>query len=346
VLLGQLDRLCQWLDLPKLVLLSPSASNEEDIAGLVHEGVAGVIVVDADPAISPLQYILDFEVYYGIAVVGVMYRTPPENVDLAGTFTIWREGRCQVWWNDSQFERILRTSVERPISIDEWPVLDYRGRITVAIARDSVFGCYFPETLESLERCGARVVDFSPIRDERIPEETDVIYLGCGQPDSYASDLAANHCLKASIRNHVRRGGKVYAEGAGAAYLCQWMEIRPGQFIRGVGLFSAAGRRLPRYGAPMPVSVTTTRSTWLTERGTTLRGYRSPEWWFQPEALSAPLIAEPGFEYDILGNERVVASAVHLDFSAHPELLASFFASRYERRLLPRVESSATHRQI
>jgi len=308
--------------------------------------MAGVLLADADPAISPLQYVLDFEVYHGIPIVGVMYRTPPQNVDLAGAFTIWREGRCQLWWNDRQFERILRASVERPIVIDEWPIQDYRGRITVAIARDSVFGCYFPETLESLERYGARIVDFSPICDERIPEGTDVIYMGCGQPDSYGADLSGNHCLKASIRHHVRHGGKVYAEGAGAAYLCQWMEIRPGQFIRGVGLFSAAGRRLPRFGDPMPVSVTTTRTTWLAERGTILRGYRSPEWWFQPEALSAPLIAEPGFEYDVLGNERVVASAVHLDFSVHPELLASFFTSRYEPRSLSRVESSATHPQI
>ncbi len=333
---GRLDTLCDWLSLSKLVVLR--GQDYQQFLGdgrLSGETMDGVVVVDADPAVAPLQYMLDFEVYCGLPVVGILYPRPPEKRDLIKAFSIWADEPVQVWWNDRQFQRILLRSVQRPFAVEDWPVLDYRGRITVALARDVAFGCYFPETLESLERCGARIVDFSPVKDERIPEGTDVIYLGCGQPGPYARDLSNNHCLKAAIRNHVRCGGRIYAEGAGAAYLCQWMEIQPGQFVRGVGLLPAAGRRLPRFGEPLPVTVTVARPTWLAGKGAVLRGYRSPEWWFQPEPLLAPTIAEPGVEYDIIGNDRVVASVIHLDIGAHPDLLSSFFATKPESRLLP-----------
>ena len=74
---------------------------------------------------------------------------------------------------------------------------------------------------------GAVVVDFSPLRDERLPEGTDIVYLGCGHPEVYAAELSANHCMKLSLRNHIRSGGRIYAEGGGLAYLCQQMETAP-----------------------------------------------------------------------------------------------------------------------
>ena len=339
---GQLGRLCDWLGLSKLLLLSAAYT---DTNLLRHEKWEGVVLVEADPAVPPLQYMLDFEIYLGVPVLGILYPRPPENAELVGEFAIWTEGTAQLWWNRLQFQRILRQSARRPLMVDEWPILDCRGRITVAIARDPVFACYFQDSLETLERCGARIVDFSPLRDERIPDGTDVIYLGCGQPGIYATELSENHCLKASIRNHVRNGGRIYAEGAGAAYLCQLMEVQPGQFVRGVGLLPAAARRLPRFGEPMPVTLTVIRRTWLTQSGTVLRGYRNPEWWFQPEAVSAPLIAEPGFEYDVLGNERVFASVIHLDLSAHPKLLDRFFEPKLGLNMASKNSPSISHQR-
>lgn len=343
---GRLGKLCDWLGLSKLLVLSGNYSETPALSTwLSKRKWEAIVLVDADPAVTPLQYMLDFEVYFGIPVLAIMYPEAPKKVELAGEFAIWTEGTTQLWWNRTQFQRILRESVRRPLVIEEWPILDCRGRITVAIARDPVFGCYFQEAIETLEYCGARIVDFSPLRDERIPDGTDVIYLGCGQPSAYAVELSENHCLKASIRNHVRTGGRIYAEGAGAAYLCQLMEIQPGQFVRGVGLLPAAARRLPRFGEPMPVTLTVTRQTWLTECGTVLRGYRNPEWWFQPEALSAPLIAEAGFEYDVLGDNRVFASVVHLDFAAYPELLDSFFEPKSELKTVSKDGPSISHQR-
>ncbi len=51
---------------------------------------------------------------------------------------------------------------------------------------DDAFHCYFPDTLDLLELRGATVCDFSPLRDERLPVDTDIVYFGCGRPDLFA----------------------------------------------------------------------------------------------------------------------------------------------------------------
>src|SRR5690606_21378146 len=93
--------------------------------------------------------------------------------------------------------------------------------LTVAVAYDEAFRCYFPDTLDLLEHLGATVVDFSPLRDEALPLGTDIVYFGCGHPERYAEALASNHCMMLAIREHVCAGRRIYAEGGGVAYLCQ-----------------------------------------------------------------------------------------------------------------------------
>src|SRR6185369_4906088 len=85
--------------------------------------------------------------------------------------------------------------------------------VRIAIAFDDCFHCYFPDTLEQLELQGALVRDFSPLRDEALPHDTDIVYLGCGHPERYAGALGENHCLMTALRNHLCSGKRIYAAG-------------------------------------------------------------------------------------------------------------------------------------
>lgn len=327
---GDLNKLCDWLGLTRLMVISArtlTAGSTGRVLGLSK--CDGLFITDADPRVPPSRYAIDVAILFGVPLIGVVYRgrlSGAQDGENHGQW--WTEGGLSLWWHFAEFERILARSATQPLPESATVIWDFHGHVQIAIARDAVFGCYFPEVLEILERSGARIVEFSPLRDERLPAETDVVYLGCGEPFPYAGQLADNHCLKAALRDFVRRGGRVYAEGAGAAYLCEWMEVATGSFIPGAGILPAAGRRLPRFGEPLPVTVTLRLPTWLADAGQAIRGYRNSQWWFEPESLSTGLVREPGLEYDMIGNAQVVASIIHVDFAAQPELLGRFFQTR------------------
>ncbi len=199
------------------------------------------------------------------------------------------------------------------------------GKLTVAIALDEAFDCYFPNTLDLLEQRGAVVVDFSPLRDEHLPPQADVVYFGCGHPERYAAALSENHCMMAALRSHLCAGRRIYAEGGGAAYLCQQMETPQGEFRLMAGVLPAVARleRWPQ--AARPVEVTLARPTWLGAKGTRIRGYQNPMWRLEPLGRCAGFGAEPGLEYLLAGSFHAVGSLLHVDFAAEPALLEHFF---------------------
>ena len=80
-------------------------------------------------------------------------------------------------------------------------------------------------TPRGLEALGAELVEFSPLRDEALPEGVDLVMIGCGMPDQYADGWPSNLSMMAALREHVCRGQRIYSEGGGTAYLGHWMII-------------------------------------------------------------------------------------------------------------------------
>jgi cobyrinic acid a,c-diamide synthase len=199
------------------------------------------------------------------------------------------------------------------------------AKLTVAIAYDEAFNRYFQDTLDLLELRGASIVDFSPLRDESLPPDTDLVYLGCGHPERYAAALSENHCMKAALRSHLAAGHRLYAEGGGAAYLCQQMETPKGEWKRMVGIFPAAAslKRAPQRSAP--VEVTLNRPNWLGAANARLRGYRNPRWEVRPLGRLTCFASDDPNHCDLMGSFRAIGSLLHLDFAAQPASLDRFF---------------------
>ena len=91
----------------------------------------------------------------------------------------------------------------------------------IGVARDRAFCFYYEDSLELLCRLGAELVPFSPLSDERLPEDLHGLYLGGGYPELYAERLEANAAIRASIRAAVERGLPCVAECGGFMYLTQ-----------------------------------------------------------------------------------------------------------------------------
>ena len=94
----------------------------------------------------------------------------------------------------------------------------------IAVARDEAFNFLYAENLDVLEESG-KIVYFSPIHDERLPE-CDMLYLAGGYPELYASALSSNSSMRHQIAEFCHHDGVVYAECGGMMYLGSSMTDR------------------------------------------------------------------------------------------------------------------------
>ncbi|MEN6329306.1 MAG: Ni-sirohydrochlorin a,c-diamide synthase [Methanobacteriaceae archaeon] len=91
-------------------------------------------------------------------------------------------------------------------------------KVKMGIARDEVFTFYYQDNLEALEANNAKLVYFSPLNDEEVPD-VDGIYIGGGYPEIFARELEANHKMRSSINKFHQEARPIYAECGGLMYL-------------------------------------------------------------------------------------------------------------------------------
>ncbi len=200
-----------------------------------------------------------------------------------------------------------------------------RPEVAIGVARDEAFGFYYRDNLEMLEQCGARLVEWSPLRDGALPD-VDGLYLGGGYPELHGPALFANAAVRRQVRAFAESGRPVYAECGGLMYLAD-------------ALVDSAGTAWPMAGV-LPAAV-------RLERGRLAIGYREVETVaptvFGPAGLRArghefhasslgPVADSVSRVYSLcdgLGGParpegfsigRTLMSYVHLHFASNPEL--------------------------
>ena len=92
--------------------------------------------------------------------------------------------------------------------------------MNIYIAKDEAFNFIYRETVDWLRTQGT-VRFFSPMRDEAIPMEADLIYLPGGYPEFFLEPLSHSHSTMHSLR---RTHARIIAECGGMMYLSQGID--------------------------------------------------------------------------------------------------------------------------
>lgn len=189
------------------------------------------------------------------------------------------------------------------------PISASPPRVRIAVARDAAFCFYYQDNLDLLARCGAELVDFSPIADRELPRGTAGIYLGGGYPELHAGALSANCSMLDAIRRFAAAGGSIYAECGGFMYLTEAIVDTGGREFPMAAIFPTRARMQPRLAALGYVE---------TEAG--LRGH---EFRFSEIDPMPPSVERRGHAYRV---NAVTAGYVHLHFLSSPNFAREFVA--------------------
>ncbi|WP_272701036.1 cobyrinate a,c-diamide synthase [Desulfovibrio sp. Fe33] len=204
-------------------------------------------------------------------------------------------------------------------------------RVTIGLARDNAFCFYYEENLRLLREAGARLVEFSPIADARLPEHLDGLYLGGGYPELYAFELGQNTRMRRDIKEFCESGRPVYAECGGFMLLMNDIITGRGRYAM-TGVYPVRAEMNERFRALGYREIATREATILGPAGTVARGhefhYSSLQEDGAPDALH-PVYSMSGRKGRIDAPEGFVTrntlgSYVHLHFASNPEIARSF----------------------
>lgn len=209
--------------------------------------------------------------------------------------------------------------------------------IKLAVAHDPAFCFYYPENLALLQQAGGNVVYFSPLKDQKLPLGTEVLYLGGGYPEVYATLLEQNVALRNSIAQFIQQGGIVYAECGGLLYLSKSLQDFDGKVYEMVGVVPGEAVMSRTQMTLGYRELMLTKSGLLGKKGTQIRGHE----FHYSHLENLEEVDYVGNIIDARGQDRggdgiivnnVVAFYTHLHFSSNPRVPVMLMQTAREQR--------------
>ncbi|WP_202407995.1 cobyrinate a,c-diamide synthase [Novosphingobium silvae] len=193
--------------------------------------------------------------------------------------------------------------------------------LRVAIARDEAFAFLYHANIDWLERAGAQLSFFSPLRDACLPV-CDALWLPGGYPELHLETLCADRGMLASIRAHHTAARPILAECGGLLYACEALDDGKGARADLLGLFPGMATMQPRLAALGMQEVDLP--------GGTLRGhtfhYSRMQTALPPVVRARTPDGRPGEAIYRAGS--LTASYMHFYFPSAPAAAARLFAAQ------------------
>ncbi|PAX60126.1 cobyrinate a,c-diamide synthase [Brunnivagina elsteri] len=202
------------------------------------------------------------------------------------------------------------------------------SKIRIAIARDSAFNFYYPDNLDILRSLGADLVNWSPLKDTKLPEDVQGLYFGGGFPEVFAAELADNYQGRKAVENAIFRGIPTYGECGGLMYLCERIIDFSGNIHPMVGIIPSTavmGKRLT-LGYRNAIAM---QDSPMISRGSKIRGHEFHRSTLNLEPQNPLFTMQLGYDSQNFKSEgwqihQVHASYLHVHFGGNLEIPSRF----------------------
>ena len=236
--------------------------------------------------------------------------------------------------NLNQLAEVLEESLDIDMLIDmakSAPDLKYEvpsvkkieKPVKIGFAQDDVFCFTYEDNIEILKRCGAEIVTFSPMNDEKVPD-VDAIVLSGGYPELHAAKLCANKSMMEDIRTKVAAGMPCLAECGGFMYLHERLEDSEGKMHDSCGVIKGEVKntgKLSRFGY---ITVTSDAPDSILKDGP-VKGHEFHYWDSDNCGDSWKAVKTNGKEYMCMHEEGgLIAGYPHLYFYSNPDVAYNF----------------------
>ena len=205
-------------------------------------------------------------------------------------------------------------------------------RVNIAIAKDKAFNFYYQDNLDILEVLGARLVEFSPLKDKSLPPGIDAMYIGGGYPELFSAQLSANRRMREAVSGYAKKGLPIYAECGGLMYLVKNIISFEGKSFPMAGVFNCAAVMADKRQALGYIEIEVKKDNILSRKGDKIRAHTFH--WSYLKNLSKDI----RFAYKVtkgkdrvyedgLIKDNVLASYAHLHFASHINFAKNFIKS-------------------
>lgn len=275
----------------------------------------------------------------GIPVLGALHRdqslrTPERHLGLTPVTEIKTDALIAHMAEDAEryldADALMKAAkAAPPVPVEETEEIRDLHAVRIGVAQDEAFSFYYPTSLRALEKRGAVLIPFSPVRDAALPDADGLIF-GGGFPEMFLKELSGNRPMKEAIAAAARRGMPVYAECGGLMYLCRQIVGFAGETYDMAGLVPAVCRMQEKLQRVGYVTARALRDSVVARTGDTLRGH---EFHFSlMECDSDPF----PFAYALKGTRQkeshlegyacgsVSASYLHMNFDGNPDAADRF----------------------
>ena len=202
----------------------------------------------------------------------------------------------------------------------------------IAVARDKAFCFYYPDNLAMLENAGACLVFFSPLADDRLPEDIDGLYLGGGYPELFADSLSQKPVLLSAVKACSWQGMPIYGECGGFMFLCK--VLWPKDHDRPVSMAGCFDLQVRMFGKLKSLGyreITFAEDTVIGARGARVRGHEFHYSSVVPEKTPLygnvfAVTSRAGQDVQVQGYQigRTLGSYLHVHFGSNPEVPRCF----------------------